>query len=808
VHSVVQDVRFAIRLLRKAPGFSVPALAALALGIGAATAIFSVLDAALIRPLPFRDPGRLVVIWERNVAQKQDNIFPAAGNFLAWRAEARAFESLAAIHDVHINLTGGPNGHIEPEELAAERVSAELFPLLGVNPVLGRSFLPEEDRPGRTNCALLSYRLWQRRFGGDPSIPGKALRLRGESYTVTGVLPPGFSVLEPGVDIWIPLGLDPNDARTARGRFFSVIARLKPGAGIDRARAELNALGDRLEREHPDFDRGWRPAAVALRDEVQGELRRPLAVLAAAVGLLLLIACVNVANLLLARGAARRKEIAIRAALGASRGRLAAQLLAESVLLALAGGLLGLAVARAGIFLLARLAPAGMSRLLEAHLDGRALLFALCASAATGILFGMAPAIQVSGESVNAALSEGGRGGTIGRSGRRLRGGLVISEVALAVVVLIGAGLLMRSFVRLRAADPGFRAAGVLTFRMPLAGGRNAAPPRRAAFVREVIEGIAALPGVQAAGATNQIPLAGIGLMADSFAVAGRPLPPPGERPMALVRSVTPEYFRTMGIPLAAGRGFADSDTPEAPPVVIVNRTLARRFFPGGAVNARLLIGGTEVREAEIVGVAGDARAEHIEGADWPAIYTPWAQSPIGVPVVAVQTAGPAAALATAVEHVVHGLDREQPVADVRPMEDLVDQAVAPARFHAVLLGIFAEIAFLLAAVGIYGVISYDVNERTHEIGIRVALGAGRGDVLRLVLGQGARLAAGGIGTGLAAAFGLTRLMASMLYGVKPADAWTFGAMALLLGAVALAASWLPSRRAMGLDPVAALRHE
>ena len=812
MNSLGRDLRHGVRLLWKARGFSAVALVALALGMGATSAIFSVVDAVLLKPLPFRDPQRLLVLWERNPAQNLEKMWVAPGNFLEWRTESRAFESLAAIQDVSINLTGGPNGHIDPEELRAERVSASLFPLLGVEPVVGRTFLPEEDQPGRTNCALLSYALWQRRFGGDLAIAGKAIRLRDRSYTVVGVLPAGFSAMGSAVDVFIPLGLSPVDARTPGMHFLTVIGRLKPGVEMERARTEMDLIGSRLEQANPALDKGWRPSLYPLREQLVGHVRQALLVLMAAVGFLLLMACVNVANLLLARGATRRKEIAIRFALGAGRGRIVAQLLSESMLLALAGGTLGMALARGVVALVARLGPASIPRLAEASVDARLFLFALGVSLATGILFGIAPAMQSSGADLNAALTEVGRGGTTGRSGRLVRNALVVAEVSLAVVVLIGAGLLIRSFVRLRSADPGFRPSALLTVRVPLAGGRNAAPDRRIAFLQQVADRVAALPGVRAVGAVSGLPLTGLG-GGSAFAVDGRPEPAPEQRPIGLLRSVNSAYFRTMGIPLLAGRVFADSDTSQAPPVIVVNQTLARRFWPqANPIGGRLVVDANNGRVSEIVGVVGDVKPERIENQDWPTIYCPYPQAPAATMTMVVQTAGPEGApplsLASPVEREVHQLDPDQPVADARSMEDVVDQAIAGARFNTVLLGVFALIAFVLAAVGIYGVISCDVSERTHEIGIRVALGAQPGDVLKLVLGQGARLAGYGIAAGLAAAFALTRLMAAMLYGVKATDAYTFAAIPVLLGAVALAASYLPSRRALALDPVTALRHE
>ncbi len=801
-----QDLRYGVRLLGKAPAFTTVALLTLALGMGAATAIFSVVDTVLLKPLPFRDAERLLVIWENNASQNRYKLFVAPANFLVWQQQSRSVEQMAALQDIHISLTGGPNGHIDPEELKGERVTASLFPLLGVEPRLGRTFRPEEDQPGRGNVVLLSYSLWQRRFAGDPGIAGKTIRLRDQPYTVVGVLPPAFAVLETGVDIFTPLRLNPGDARAVNSRFLTVIARRR--GPLDQVRAELDTVGARMEQALPALDKGWRPSVFVLADEQVGGVRQALLVLLAAVGCLLLMACVNVANLLLSRGATRRKEIALRAALGAGRGRIVAQLLTESLLLALGGGALGFLLAAGVIYLLAHAGPASVPRLAQATVDLRLFGFALAVSLTTGVLFGLAPAMQGSRTSLSAALNEGGRGGTAGRGGRRLRNTLAAVEVALAVVVLIGAGLLMRSFIRLRSVDPGFHPAGVLTVRVPLAGGRNAAVDRRIAFFGQVSDRIATLPGVRAVGAVNALPLTGLGLGA-TFVVEGRPAPDAGQHPQALSRSVTPSYFGVMGIPLVAGRFLADSDTARSPAVIVVNQTLARRFWPGGnAMGGRIAIDQIAGRVAEIVGIVGDVKPEGMDGEEWPTIYNPYPQMPSQAMTLVVRTGGPPMALASAVTREVHRLDPDQPVADVRPMEEVVNLAVAEPRFHTALLASFAEIAFLLAAVGIYGVISYDVSQRTGEIGIRMALGAQPADVRRLILGQGARLAVYGIVAGLLGASVLTRWMGTMLYGVDPTDVWTFTAISILLAAVALAASYLPSRRAMALDPVIALRHE
>jgi putative ABC transport system permease protein len=801
---VSQDLRNGVHLLWKSRSVSALALLALALGVGAAIAIFSVVDAVLLKPLPFRQPDRLLAVYEKNPAQRKFKLFVAPTNFREWRRQSRTIEDMAAILDTRMPLTGGPNGRIEPEEVNVERVSAGLFPLLGVQPIVGRAFLPEEDTPGHTTFAMLSAALWQRLFGADPAIGGKTIRLRGQSYTVVGVLPPGFAVLTPDVDIWVPLGL----STEAAGRMLVIIGRLRPGATIEQARAEMETIGNALEVSNPALDRGWRPSLFPLKEEIVGNLRRPLLVLLGAVALLLVIACANVANLLLARGAGRRKEIAVRLALGATRARVAGQLIVESSVLAAAGGALGLGVGRAAVALVGRLGSVQYPHLAEAGVDWRVILFALALTMLTGILFGSAPAIQLSDLHLQEDLTEGGRGGTMGRAGRTLRSALIVAEIGLALVVLIGAGLLMRSYLRLRAASPGFDAHNVLTFRLPLAGGRNYTRERAVAFFDRVGEQLAAIPGVRAVGAISALPLAGLGA-GSTLAVEGRPIPPPDERPMGLVRYISGDYFGGIRIPLRAGRLFTDSDSMQSPLVCAVNESLVRRFWPeanplGGRV---LLLGFDPQRACEVVGVVGDVASERIQTPDWPTVYIPQRQLQSPTMVMVVRTSGPPLSIAPSVQRAIRQLDPDQAVADLRTLDDVVGRAVAGSRLDTALLAIFALIAFALAAVGIYGVVSYDVGERTHELGIRVALGAGRREIVSLVVGHVARLAALGIALGLAGAFALTQLMTSMLYEVHPRDFFTYASVSLILGAVALAAGYLPSRRALAADPVAALRH-
>jgi putative ABC transport system permease protein len=805
MHLLWQDLKFGARLLWKAPGFTAVALIALALGMGATTAIFSVVDAVLLKPLPFRDPSNVLVIWEQNPAQNRFRLFVAPANFVEWQKQSRTVD-MAALSDTRINLTGGPNGQIDPEDLKAERVTATLFPVLGVQPLVGRVFRTDEDQPGRNLVALLSYSLWQRRFGADPGIVGKTIRMRNQPFLVTGVMPPGFSILEPGIDVWVPLGLNYASVSVGPARFLTVVARRKDT--LEHVKAEMETVGAQLEESNPALNKGWRPSVFEIQDELVGGVQRSLWVLLGAVGCLLLMSCVNVANLLLSRGTTRRREIALRAALGARRSRIVTQLLSESILLSLGGGLLGLLLATGVIRLLAHADRVDIPRLAYATIDARLFLFALGVSIVTGIVFGALPALHTSGEHLSAALNEGGRGGTLGRTGRLLRNTLVVSEVALAVVVLIGAGLLIQSFVRLRSINLGFQPASVLTMRVPLGGGMNSAAAQRAVFVRQLCDAVSVLPGVRSAAATNGLPLAGL-VLGSTFWAQGIPAPPQAQRPTALLRSVTPDYFRALGIPLVAGRSFTDADDAQTRRLVIVNRTLAKRFWPtSSAVGERVVIDMPQTTVAEIVGVVGDVKSESVQRDDWLTIYSPYTQDPMLTPSLVVRAAGAPLALAAAVQREVRKLDSNQPVADVQTMDDVVDRAVSGARFNTGLLTVFALIAFVLAAVGIYGVISYDVNERVNEIGIRMALGAQPVDLLRMVLGQGARMAGWGIAAGLALSFALTRLMSTMLFGVRPTDAYTFAAISILLAAVALVASYLPSRRAMALNPISALRHE
>ena len=807
MHFLGQDLRYGVHLLSRSRDFTAIALATLALGIGAATSIFSVVDAVMFKPLPFHNPDRVVKIYEKNPALNRFRMSAAVVNYRDWCERSRTLQGIAAIYDGRVNLTAGPSGRIDPEELKAERISASLFPMLGVQPAIGRDFRPEEDRPGHANYVILSHALWARKFGSDPTIVGKNIRIRDQAYAVVGIMPSDFSVLEPGVDLYVPIALNANDPRMAPARVLTVLARIREGVTLEQAQREMASIGDQLESINPAVDRGWRPNLFPIQSELIGKAQDAMWVLLGAVGFLLLMACVNVANLLLARGAGRQREIAVRAALGASRGRLLAQFLIESLTLAIMGGALGLLLARLALLLVTRLGPASVPRLTEARVDSRLLLFAFAVSALTGILFGIAPAFEGTRANLSSALSEGGRGGSSGRRARWLRSGLVVVEIALALIVLIGAGLLMRGFERLRAVNPGFRPDNLFTMRVPTGGGRNTALDKQVAFFAQLTEKMGALPGVVSAGAVSDLPLTGLG-NGSTFWIAGRPAPPPERRPLAPTRGATPGYFKSMGIPLIEGRDFDARDTTSSQPVAIIDQALAHRFFPGGGAVGSRIITDTNGKAEEIVGVVGSVMPDKLEGEVWPTIYMPQSQKHDQTMIVVARTAKGPLSVASAAARAVHNLDPDQPVADFKTGDQVVEEALAGARFNTVALDIFAVIAFLLAAVGIYGVVSYDVTARTSEIGVRMALGAEARDVVKLVVARGAVLTVLGIVIGLLAAYNLTNVMTSMLFGIDPRDFATFATVAGLLAVLALTASYIPSRRAAALDPVRALRHE
>jgi putative ABC transport system permease protein len=807
LETFLRDARYAVRVLAKRPGFVAVAVITLALGIGANTAIFSVVNAVLIRPLPYEGSHELVQIWG---TLPQLDIAPMSpANFLEWREQNRGFERIAAYTGQNFNLSGVD----EPERIRAARVSADLFELLRARPALGRAFMPEEDQHGSHRVVILSHALWQRRFGGNPGIVGQTLTLNDQSYAVVGVMPPNFSFPRTTTEMWTPIAFSPAERATRDTNYISVIARLKPGVTLEQARSEMEALARRQSEQYPQTNTGVGVKVVSYKEQVVGDARLSLLLSLGAVGFILLIACANVANLMLGRAAARRKEMTIRAALGASRRRVIQQLLTESVLLALAGGALGLLLALWGIDLLATLQPADIPRLAELRVDRVVLLFASALSLLTGVAFGLAPALQVSKLDLNDALKEGGKGAGEAGGRHRLRSFLIVSEIALSLVLLIGAGLMIKSFWRLMQVDPGFNPENALTAVVSLPVAKYAETERQIAFFQQAVERVGNLPGVEAAGVTTDIPL--FGGSSTGFDVGGRPPYPPGQRPMVEFRSVSPGYFRAMGIPLLRGRAFTEQDRADAPGVVIVNETLARRYFPGeDPVGKRLgLSAPTDWRE--IVGVARDARNFGLDEEVRPEAYMPYTQSTPGylsgsvsAMILVARTASDPQGLGASVKREVQALDSAQPVYNVKTMEQYMADSTARRRFNMLLLAIFAGVALVLAVVGLYGVMSYTVLQRTHEIGIRMALGARRGDVLRMIVGQGLILALVGAALGLAAAFALTRVIRGMLYGVGSTDPATFIAVTALLLIVSLLSCLIPARRATKVDPLIALRYE
>jgi putative ABC transport system permease protein len=806
--TLLQDLRYAVRVLLRSPGFTSIAVAALAIGIGANTAIFSVVNTLLIQQLPYEDPGALAVVWEHNIPRDEKNNVVSPGNFIHWREMQQSFEDLAAVSgSVGLSFKVTLTGNGDPEDVGVQLASASLFTLLGVRPALGRPFTAEEDKPN-SRVAVISDRLWRRRYGADPGILRKPITISGNPYTVVGVMPPGFGYIDKTVEVWMPVGFSA-ESRTPRGRWLSVLGRLKPGVTFERAQQDMTRVHAELTRLFPDFNTGWTARVVPLKEELIGEARPALLVLLGAVAFVLLIACANVANLLLARATSRQRELAVRAALGAGRGALVRQLLVESLVLATAGGLAGLLLASWSLHLLRSVVADRLpvQRLEAVHIDGWVLAFTITASVVSGLLFGLLPALGASRTSLNDALKEGGRSGSTARRNRS-RAAFVAVEVALALVLLVGAGLLVRSFVRLLDVNPGFDPARTLTMDVSLPSSRYREPPKRVQFFRTLFERIDALPGVESAGAISFLPLGGMGA-ATSFEVVGKPAPPAGQEPVADVRVVANDYFAALGIPLIKGRLFDEHDEADSKNRVIINDTMAAKYWPGeDAIGKRVKISWNDDREDEVIGVVGDVRHSDLETDPLPTTYWPYPRFPYGAMTLAIRTRVEPTSVAGAVVGFIRRQDPELAVADIKTMEEVMSDSVAQRRLTMLMLAIFAGAALVLAAVGIYGVIAYSVTQRTQEIGIRMALGARHGDVLRMVMGQAMLMTVVGIVAGGAGAFLLTRLMTGLLFGVEPADPVTFLAVAGLLAGVAAAASYVPGRRATRVDPVIALRAE
>jgi putative ABC transport system permease protein len=812
--ALTNDVRYGVRMLLQNPASTLVALVALSLGIGANSAIFSVVNGVLLRPLPYQDPDRLMVVWETklSIGKKQELVSPM--QFRAWASENRVFDGMAALRQEPRVLTGGEL----PERVETVLISPSGFEMLGVKPALGRTFSPEESQPGHNLAAILSYGLWQRRFAGDRGVLGKAVTLDGIGYTVVGVTPPDFRLLDVPSEVWIPYTLDSKELnpRNRAVRTLRVIAQLRPDATLNQAQAEMRSIARRLEFEDPEANTGYSASVVPLRDQLVGDIRTTLWVLLGAVLFVLLIACANVANLLLARAGAREREIALRAALGANPARLLRQLLTESVLLALAGGLLGLALAAWSIALLKQLGPATLPRLKEISVDWRVLGFTLLVAGATGIIFGLAPALASLRTDLNSVLRSAGRLASAGGpTAARFRDAFVVAEMAACVVLLTGAGLLIRSFARLESVNPGFRPDHILTMQVSLPESRYS-DFNVGLFYKQLLERLQALPGVRFAAVTRKAPLSGGDDTSLNFIIENRAVQPSAEQPRAQYRAVSAEYFDALGIPLIRGRHFDRTDGENTPGVVVINETLARTFFGGDdALGKRIQSGLPGSAWCTIIGIVGDVKHQGLDAQDKPETYyhylqvpPPWMSFVEGAMTVVLRTGPEPDSLAAAARSEVGKMDPSLAVFDIHSMESLLDSSLAQPRFRTTLLGVFAGLALLLAAVGLYGVIAYSVARRTNELGVRMAMGAQRNDVLKLVLGQGAKLAIFGIAIGLGVAFASMRVISKLLFGVNAADPFTFAATALLILAVAFAASLIPAWRAIKVDPVVALRYE
>jgi putative ABC transport system permease protein len=796
-----KDLRFAVRMLGKSPGFTLMAVIALALGIGANTAIFSVVNAVMLSRLPFQNPNRLAMVWEQSPRTGKPNVVNPL-NFLHWQNRNQSFERIASL--IAFPLSLGGDG--EPEQVDGMAISEGFFEILGVQPIMGRWFTPLEDTPGNDNVSILSEGLWRRRYGADPSIIGRQIRVNDHVHTVVGVMPATFRFPMTRADLWTPLAIDRKKPNSG-GRYLSTVARLRPGASLASAQADMNVIASQLQRERPDFDSKWGITVVSLREQVVGDVRTPLYVLLGAVGLVLLIACANVANLMLMRAAGRTREIAIRAALGAGGLRIARQMLVESTLLSLIGGALGLAVGVWSISALTAALPDTISyvNLKTIRIDAVVFLFTLAISLATGILFGLAPALKAARTDVHDALKAGGRGIASGRS--FTRSVLVVAEVALSMILLVGAGLLIRSFARLSHVDPGFDAPHVLTMQLATAG-RFPADQKFIEFNLDLLERVRAVPGVEAAGTSHFLPLGRI-IPGTGFWRTDQPRPAHGEEPITEVLVVMPGYFAAMNVPIIRGRVFEDHDRAgRKPHFVVINQTAARQFYPNENPIGKMLTVQWGDDPYEIAGVVGDVHQAAIATAPKPGVFISNLQEPSGPSNLVVRTHGDPKLLTQAIGREVHAIDPEIAISDVKTMDEYVSASVAAPRFNTILLGAFAALALVLAAVGIFGVISYSVAQRTQELGIRRALGADSWSVMRLVLAQGLGLAGIGLAIGLAGAFAVTRMLESLLFGVTSTDPLTFVAVGATLIMVAALASYLPARRAASVDPMVALRDE
>ena len=809
MNSFFQDLRYALRRLRATPGFTIIAVLTLALGIGANTAIFTVIDAVLLRPLPYQDPARLVLLSEHTPR------FPILSvsyqNLVDWRDQSHSFTAVGAVRNLGVTLTGAG----EPERLTAQMLNANIFDLLGLQAIRGRTFLPEEDKQGAPGVALISYGLWQRRFGGTEQILGQSLTLDNKPYSVVGVLPTGFQVLQQSPDIVLPFepwGKTLPDDRSWHPGILP-IARLKPGVTLEQARSEMSTIGKRLEQQYPEFDTGTSVIVNPMQAQLVENVRPALLMILGAVGFVLLIACTNVANLLLARATARKSEIAVRTAIGASSWRVVRLVLTESVLLALIGSSLGLLLANAAVPPLLHLGAASLPANSNVGINGSVLLFTTLLAVVCGLLFGLAPALHMAGLDLRSALNETDRG-AVGSGIMKLRGALVVSEVALAMLLLVVAGLLIRSFDRLSSVAPGFSVDHILIADLLVSPTAHPDQNERMAFFDRVIERAAALPGVRSAGAASFLPVSGAGSIIH-FNIEGRPPKSPHEYVMANYRVASPDYLKTLGIPLLNGRLMTEADREGTPPVVVINTTMAKTFFPNESpLGKHLQLGATPDKDQpwmEIVGVVGDVKQSLASEAPTE-MYVPYRQTIKELPVfnlsLVLRTSADPRTLAASLTSAVHEIDHNQPLVKIRTMEENLSASVAQPRFRTVLLAILAGLALLIAAVGIYGVMSFSVGQRTHEIGTRMALGSTPGQIFKLVIGDGLRLTLIGVVIGLVAGVGFARVLSSFLFQIGLIEPVTMIVVSAILIAVALTACYIPARRATRVDPTVALRYE
>lgn len=811
---MITDLRYAFRMLVKSPGFTFIAILTLSLGIGANSAIFSVIDTVLLRSLPFPNPDRLAMVWatapQHPGEDKQVHSYP---DYLDLRAQNHTFSALAAFTNVSAIWGTGANS----EDVPGLAATSDIFQVLGTQPLLGRGFSREDEKPDATRVVVISYEFWQRRFGGDPKIIGKQSTMADKPYTITGVMPPGwkFPVQHDPINFIAPLygifsGPPPNPIERRGAHFLPLVGRMKPKVSLQTASADLQTIATQLAKQYPDTDAGRTERAVALQSDLVGDVKPALLVLSGAVALVLLIACANVANLFLARAASREREIAIRTALGANRFQIVRQLLTETLLLALLGGGAGLLLAWWSLDLLKTFGPADVPRLGEIRVNAIVVMFTFAIACLTSLIFGLIPALQASRPQVEESLREATRGSTGGKRSQRLRAAFVVSQFALSLVLLVGAGLLIRSFAQLRAVQPGFEPRGVVTLWQALPKAQYGEADQQTRFFDTLLARFKSLPGIEEASLVNPLPFSGNN-QSRTFTIIGRPAPPQGMEPAASFLTASGSYFKTMRIQLKSGRLFNSRDRKDSPPVVLINDTFAKKYFPNeNPIGQRLQPGQAgEDPVRQIVGVVGTAKHDNLAEPDEAEYYIPFAQSPDRFSYIVVRTSQPApAGVETMIRRAVHEIDREQFVPVILPLTQLVSQTLSQSRFNSGLLGAFAAIAILLAAVGIYGVIAYNVAQRTREIGIRMALGAQRKQMLSMILRQSLTLAAVGIVVGLLGAFAATRLLRALLFGVGPMDVLTYTAVIALLGAAAFVAGLLPARRAMKVDPVVALRYE